>query len=87
MADKFTIEQLDQRQFIKDNPSTKEITNPSMFNATNGPTSDGLLSNEIFGITKDERSGIYGFINLHGNFINPYYYKIWCKIDKNINRF
>lgn len=83
MGDNFKIEQLDQNKFIKSN-DLQQITNPSMFNSTNGPTSDGLLSNEIFGITKDERSGIFGYIDLDEYFIEPYYYKLWLKIDKNI---
>ena len=84
MPRRFHIEQLDQNKFIKVNDSTKEITNPSLLNATNGPTPDGLLSNEIFGITKDERAGIYGYIDLHEYFIQPYYYKVWLKIDRNL---
>lgn len=83
MDRKFNIEQLDQERFIKVN-SLPQVTNPVMFNAGNGPTSDGLLSNELFGITKEERSGIYGWIDLKETFINPYYYKIWLKIDRNL---
>lgn len=82
--ERFKIEQLDQNKFVKANDSTKEITNSALFNAGNGPTSDGLLSEEIFGITKDERSGIHGYINLREKFIQPYYYRIWLKIDKNL---
>lgn len=83
MAKNFDIEQLDQVRFIKVN-DLKEIKNPVMFNAGNGPSSDGLLSNEIFGITKDERSGIFAYIDLGEKFIEPYFYKIWLKIDKNL---
>ena len=42
----------------------KEISNPIFFNANKQPTSDGLLSNEIFGITKEERSGTFAYIDL-----------------------
>jgi DNA-directed RNA polymerase beta' subunit len=83
MDRKFHIEQLDQERLIKVN-DLPQVSNPVMFNSTNGPTSDGLLSNELFGITKDERSGIYGYLDLGGTFINPYYYKIWLKIDRNL---
>lgn len=79
----FILEQLNQEKLIKEN-DLQEITNPVMFNAGNGPTSDGLLSNEIFGITKDERSGIFAYIDLNEYFIQPYYYKIWLKIDKRL---
>ena len=84
MADtKFLIDQLDQEKFIKEN-NLEQITNPIMFNAGNGPTPDGLLSNEIFGITQAERSGIFAYIDLNEYFIQPYYYKIWLKIDRNL---
>ena len=83
MAKNFDIEQLDQKKFIKVN-DLHMITNPVMFNTGNGPSSDGLLSNEIFGITKDERSGIFAYIDLNEKFIEPYFYKIWLKIDKNL---
>ena len=79
----FIIEQLNQERLIKEN-ELQEITNPVMFNAGNGPTPDGLLSNEIFGITKDERSGIFAYVDLNEYFIQPYYYKIWLKINKKI---
>lgn len=83
MAKHFYIEQLDQKKLIKNN-DLKEITNSALFNAVSGPTADGLLSNEIFGITKFERAGIFAYIDLHEKFINPYFYKIWLKIDKNL---
>ena len=79
----FMLQQLDQERLIKEN-DLQAVTNPVMFNAGNGPTSDGLLSNEIFGITKEERSGIFAYIDLNEYFIQPYYYKIWLKIDKRL---
>ena len=60
---------LDVDKFIRAN-QLKEITNPVFFNGPT-PTEDGLLSNEIFGITKAERSGIYAYIDLGGPFFNP----------------
>ena len=83
MPQHLKIEQLDQAKFIELN-NLKEVTNPITFQAGSHPTPDGLLSNEIFGITNEERSGIYAYIDLHRKFIQPYYYKIWLKIDKNL---
>ena len=74
---------LDVEKFIKVNPSTKEVSNPVFFNVPT-PTEDGLLSNEIFGITKAERSGIYGYIDLGGTFIHPLVYKTLCKLNGKI---
>lgn len=78
---KFDI--LDQNKFIKEN-NLKEVTNPVIFRAGSQPTPDGLLSNEIFGITQEERAGIFAYIDLKENFIQPYYFKIWLKIDRNL---
>lgn len=83
MAQSLQLEQLDQDRFIKAN-NLKEVTNPVMFQHGNGPTPDGLLSYEIFGITTEERSGIFAYIDLKERFIQPYYYKIWLKIDRNL---
>ena len=79
----FKLEQLDQEKFVKAN-NLIPVTNPVMFNSINGNTPDGLLSNEIFGITQTERSGIFSYIDLGEEFIQPYYYKIWLKIDRNL---
>lgn len=79
----FHIEQLDQEKFVKVN-DLKQVTNSAMFNSSNGPTADGLLSNEIFGITQTERAGIFAYIDLKEEFIEPYFYKIWLKIDRNL---
>lgn len=73
----------DVEDFVKKN-DVKEITNPVFFVKTGIPTSDGLLSNEIFGITKEERANIWGYINLRGNYLHPLIYKIWGKMDSSI---
>lgn len=80
----FKIEPLDINRLIEEN-DLAEVTNPVMFNSGTGATPDGLLSNVIFGITKEERSGIFAYIDLSEYFIHPYFYKIWLKIDKNLN--
>ena len=78
----FEIEQVDQKRLIKEN-DLQEITNPVTFNA-GGASPDGLLSNEIFGITKEERANRFGYIDLHGTFLHPLVYKVWSALDKNI---
>lgn len=75
-------ELLDIEKFVKVN-MLKEITNPVFFNGP-VPTEDGLLSNEIFGITKTERSGIYAYIDLGGYFIHPIVYETLCKLNGKI---
>ena len=81
-GDPFKIELMDIDKFIKYNPSTKEITNPSFFKASGGPTSDGLLSNEIFGITQFDRANIYGYIDLVEWFIQPSCFKALTRLDR-----
>ena len=79
----FKMELLDINKFVKVN-NVQEISNPVFFVRRDVPTSDGLLSNEIFGITKQERSNIYGYVNLGEKFIHPFYYKVWCSLDSKI---
>lgn len=62
----------------------REITNPVFFVRNGVPSPDGLLSNEIFGITKYERANTFAYIDLYETFINPLIYKMWCKSDSGI---
>ena len=73
----------DVEDFIKKN-NVKEITNPVFFIRDGIPTPDGLLSNEIFGITKEERSNIWGYIDLQGTYLHPLIYKLWSRMDSSI---
>lgn len=76
------VEDLDIEKFVKVN-MCKEITNPVFFNGP-VPTEDGLLSNEIFGITKTERAGIFAYVDLSGEFILPLAYKTLLKLNSKI---
>lgn len=71
---------MDVERFVKVN-DCKCITNPVVFLNSNKPTPDGLLSDEIFGITHSERYGIYAYIDLGGEFMNPLCYKSLCRIN------
>lgn len=79
----FKIDPLDPLKLIKVN-SLKEVSNPIAFARDNIPTSDGLISNEIFGITKFDRSNTYAYVSLGAWFMHPLHYKIWSKMDSNI---
>ena len=74
------LEVLDVEKFVKVN-DCKCVSNPRAFDSNSIHSRDGLLSNEIFGNTAEERSGIYGYIDLHGWFIDPSCYKTWCRLD------
>ena len=74
---------IDPDKLVKEN-DLKEITNQVFFVRGSVPTPDGLLSNEIFGITKYDRANTFAYINLYEYFLNPLIYKMWCKVDSNI---
>ena len=76
---------LDYNDTIKKN-KFEEITDTLLFVRDGYPAPRGLLSNEIFGITKDDRANIFGYIDLGGWFIHPFCYKVWCSIDKRIRK-
>ena len=72
------VSPLPVQKFIKVN-ELREVSNPMFFSRSNMPTEDGLLSNEIFGVTRDDRSTIFAYIHLAGeSFLHPLAFKIWC---------
>ena len=73
----------DVEDFVKKN-DVKEITNPVFFIRDGIPTPDGLLSNEIFGITREERANIWGYIDLQGTYLHPLIYKLWGRMDSSV---
>ena len=83
MARSFQMELLDPDKLVKVN-NLQEVTNPIFFVKDSIPTSDGLLSNEIFGISKEDRANTFAYIDLHDIFMHPLCYKIWCRMDKRI---
>lgn len=83
IVDHFKLEITDVEKFVKVN-DLQPITNPVTYSRPGIPTDDGLLSNKIFGITKDDRAGIFGYIDLHGTFIDPSCYKTWVSMDGRI---
>lgn len=77
------FEILDVDRFVKVN-DCKPITDPRAFDKDGIPSENGLLSNKIFGVTMEERAGIWAYIDLHGWFIEPSCYKTWIRIDSKI---
>ena len=77
------VELLDEEDFIKKN-HVEEVTNPIFFVKEGIPTEDGLLSNRIFGITKQERARTFAFIDLGGVYMHPLCYKVWRRMDSRI---
>lgn len=82
-ADHLRVYILDVDEVVKVN-KLKEVSNPIFFQGGNIPTVDGLLSNEIFGITMYDRANTCAYIDLVDYFLDPLIYKVWSKLDKNI---
>ena len=82
-AEHLRIELLEVDKLIERN-NIKEVTNPIIFQGGNIPTPDGLLSNQIFGITRSDRANTCAYIDLTEWFISPHLYKVWSKLDKNV---
>ena len=76
-------EPLAVNRFVKAN-NLKEIDDPIFFIRDNAPSPRGLLSNEIFGINKEERANTYAYIDLGEWFLHPLVYKKWSQKDKRI---
>lgn len=85
ITDRLKIEILDVEQFVKKN-DFKCISDPRAFIRDGIPSPEGLISNEIFGISNEERSQIYGYIDLHDWFMDPSCYKAWKKVDNKITK-
>lgn len=83
VVDHLKLEIVDIDKFVKVN-DCKPVTNPVAFVRSGIPTDDGLLSNTIFGITRDDRAGIFAYIDLDGYYIDPSCYKSWVTMDKRI---
>ena len=83
VTDRLKLDILDVEKYVEKN-HCKCVTNPRAFSGSNIPSKDGLLSNDIFGFTMEERMGTFGYIDLHGWFINPSCYKTWIRLDKRI---
>lgn len=78
------LEPLNMPEFMKVN-ELQEIDDPMFFSRSNMPTPTGLLSNEIFGITKDDRTSIFAYIHLADEiFMHPLAYKTWVRLDSNV---
>ena len=88
MADKLREENLqvsllDIDDFVKKN-NLNEITNPVIFDTNKNPTDDGLLSNTLFGITRESRGTTFAYIDLKKKFLQPLVYRIWSKVDSKL---
>ena len=75
----------DVEEFIDIN-KLQEITSPILFQRGDIPHPEGLVSNEIFGVTTKSRKETYAYIDLHGYYFHPHIYKAIRAMYRNIER-
>ena len=61
-----------------------EVTDPVVFNRGAIPSTNGPLSREIFGVSIEDRSTIFGYVDLHVHVLNPFIYKQLKRMDRRI---
>lgn len=59
-----------------------QVTNPITFDKGGQPTSDGVLSVDIFGRDQNSRKERFGYIDLNSHFFHPAIYKNLKRLDK-----
>ena len=79
------IELFDMDEFVDIN-KLKPITSPVLFERGGIPNPNGLISNEIFGVSVKSRKETFAYIDLHDHFFHPHIYKIIRRIFSNIDK-
>ena len=79
------IDLFDVKEFVEIN-KLQEITSPILFQRGGIPHPEGLISNEIFGVTTKSRRETFAYIDLHGHFFHPHIYKVLKRIFRNIEK-
>lgn len=79
------IELFDIKEFIEIN-HLQEIKSPILFQRGDVPHPNGLVSNEIFGVTTKSRKETYAYIDLHGVFFHPHVFKAIRRMFRNIDK-
>lgn len=76
------IDLIPMKEFIRVN-NLREVNNPVVFEKGYTPTSTGVLSKEIFGVSVKERKLNFAYINLSGHFLSPIIFKILKRLNRN----
>ena len=79
------ISLFDVDEFVEIN-NLQEVTSPVLFERGGIPNPNGLISNEIFGVSIKSRKETFAYINLHGHFFHPHIYKIMKRVFRNIDK-
>ena len=79
------IDLFDMDEFIELN-NLKPITSHVLFERGGIPNPNGLISNEIFGVSVKSRKETFAYIDLHDHFFHPHIYKIIRRVFRNIDK-
>lgn len=79
------IDLYNTKEFIEIN-KLQPITSAILFQRGEVPHPNGLISNEIFGITTKSRRETFAYIDLHNHFFHPHIYKAIRRMFRNIDK-
>lgn len=79
------IDLYDVDEFVEIN-KLRPVTSPVLFQRGGVPHPDGLVSNEIFGITVKSRKETMAYIDLYTPFFHPHMYKVVQRMFRNIDK-
>ena len=79
------IDLFDVDEFVELN-HLQEVTSPVLFERGGIPNPNGLVSNEIFGVSIKSRKETFAYIELNGHFFTPHIYKIIKRVFRNIDK-
>ena len=79
------IDLFDVDEFVDIN-GLEEISSPVLFERGGIPNPNGLISNEIFGVSIKSRRETFGYINLVKHFFHPHIYKVLRRVFRNVDK-
>ena len=79
------INLFDTKEFIDIN-KLHEVTSPILFQRGDIPHPEGLVSNDIFGVTIKSRKNTFAYIDLQGYFFHPHVYKAIKRMFRNVEK-
>ena len=79
------LDLFDFDEFIDIN-KLQQVTSAVLFQRGDIPNPNGLISNEIFGITTKDRKNTFAYINLYNHFFHPHIYKAIRRLFRNIDK-
>lgn len=79
------IDIFDVNEFVELN-HLQEVTSPVLYQRGDVPDPNGLISDNIFGVTVKDRKETFAYISLNGHFFHPHIYKVIKRIFRNVER-